>query len=419
MDNKNWTDQLPDLLQGFEESAPEGLWDAVQSGMARKRRQRVAWWISGAVAAAAAVVLAVFLWPVEPTVTLVPGADSLAKAEEETEVLVPEQEEIPVIEPVTEFQPISSKSFTKSLLADAGSSAAAATEQTVTPSEAVSEEEVTPEETPDAKSETPAAPATPEKTAETEKQKPVAENPTPETQQPFVIPLEQQIRRSSTSAGGLRLALRTEGCLSPSQSLTTTGYGLPSASGNLPGNISLRMVSRNKASTSQTEHSQSARLSLGVQYAFLPRLALESGLSLTTLQSHTTTVAGAAQTTSHQKMQYLGIPLMLHFDALQWRRLGLYLQAGPMFEWCVGTQVTENSELGDHQLDGSLNNQRVKDQVWSLQAAAGVQLKVFSHGALFIQPGFSYHFPGTGEVENYYTTHPAAFSLSFGYRFLL
>ena len=414
MDNKNWTDQLPDLLQGFEESAPEGLWDAVQSGMARKRRQRVAWWISGAVAAAAAVVLAVFLWPVEPTVTLVPGADSLAKVEEETEApVVPEPEEIPVMEPVTGRKPASSQTTMR--LADAGP------QPVVTPSE----------ETPAAQPETLETPTTPEpsepsekasepgKTTEPEKQNPAAESPRPETQQPVIIPLEQQIRRNSAATGGLRLALRTEGCLSPSQSLTTTGYGLPSASGNLPGNISLRMVSRNKASTSQTEHSQSARLSLGVQYAFLPRLAVESGLSLTTLQSHTTTVAGAAQTTSNQKMQYLGIPLMLHFDALQWKRLGLYLQAGPMFEWCIGTQVTENSELGDRQLDGTLNHERVKDNVWSLQAAAGVQLKVFSHGALFVQPGFSWHFPGTGEVENYYTTHPAAFSLSFGYRFLL
>ena len=92
-----------------------------------------------------------------------------------------------------------------------------------------------------------------------------------------MIPLEEQIRRSS-AAVGLRLALRTEGCLSPSQTLTTTGYGLPSTSATLPGGISLRMLSRNKASTSESVHSQSARISLGVQYAFLPRLAVESGL---------------------------------------------------------------------------------------------------------------------------------------------
>lgn len=412
MDNKNWTDQLPDLLQEFQESAPEGLWDAVQSGLAQRRRQRVAWWISGAVAAAAAVVLAVFLWPAAPSVTLVPGEEQVAQVTPETVVLpetVPEMPEAPAAPetPVTKSaaRPAVALQVAPEIapVAEPVAEPAAAPETAPVMEEPATEPVAVPTTRPEAEPAT--TPAT----------KPAAE----QAPQPVVIPLEQQIRRRSAAGGGLRLALRTEGCLSPSQTLTSAGYGLPMSSATLPGGISLRMLNRNQASTSESVHSQSARVSLGVQYAFLPRLAVETGLSLTTLHSTVTTETGTAQSSSVRRMQYLGVPLMLHFDALEWWRLGFYLQAGPMYEWCIGTQTTEISGLGERLLDDTQSKQRVDDGIWSLQTAAGVQLRLFQHGALFVQPGFSWHFPGTGTVENYYTTHPAAFSLSFGFRFLL
>ena len=56
----NWTDKLPSLMEGYQEVPPEGLWDAVQASAARPK---VLWWplAAGVVAAAAAVVIGVFL----------------------------------------------------------------------------------------------------------------------------------------------------------------------------------------------------------------------------------------------------------------------------------------------------------------------------------------------------------------------
>ena len=68
MMDKNWTDRLPDLLQDYQEAPPEGLWDAVNSGMvSRKRRIPAAvWYVAGGLAAAAAVALLLFLRPSAP-----------------------------------------------------------------------------------------------------------------------------------------------------------------------------------------------------------------------------------------------------------------------------------------------------------------------------------------------------------------
>ena len=79
--SKKWTESLPTLLEGFEEAAPEGLWDAVQAGLSPKRRVAAGWWYAaGGLLAAAAVVLAVFLWKPSPQGSAVPG-DPLAKAD--------------------------------------------------------------------------------------------------------------------------------------------------------------------------------------------------------------------------------------------------------------------------------------------------------------------------------------------------
>ena len=59
------------------------------------------------------------------------------------------------------------------------------------------------------------------------------------------------------------------------------------------------------------------------------------------------------------------------------------------------------------------------DGIWSLNAGAGLQWNVTEHSALFVQPGFSYHFAGGNHIETYYTAHPASFNLAIGYRLTL
>ena len=56
MSKNNWTDQLPELFEGYTEAEPEGLWDAVQGAMAPKQKKAAAaaWWWYGAAALAAA-----------------------------------------------------------------------------------------------------------------------------------------------------------------------------------------------------------------------------------------------------------------------------------------------------------------------------------------------------------------------------
>ena len=63
--SKHWTDRLPELLESYTEAEPEGLWDAVQSGLTPPRRRIPAfwWYAAGGLLAAASIAAAWLLRP--------------------------------------------------------------------------------------------------------------------------------------------------------------------------------------------------------------------------------------------------------------------------------------------------------------------------------------------------------------------
>ena len=379
--SKDWTNKLPELLEGYTEAEPEGLWDAVQAGLAPKPRRHViaAWWyVGGALLAAAAVSAVFFLWPsrpVHPSVTPVVPGELMAQ--------------------VSSVQPVPLSVKTPEITDEAPSEAPPSVK--------------TPEITDEAPSEAPPSVKTPEITDD------APDKPR------RVRPLKVQIGLSGT------------GYLSQIATSTTTGVGIPvnlgirpnslpltkaNSSGSTNESVMTRMLSRNKASTTNAVHGQSARLALGVTVGVTEHWAVETGAVFSTLFSSYTTEAGGSNETLSRTMKYCGIPLYARYNALEWKRLSLFLNAGPMYEFTTKTSVNKTTFAGRAQTGYTSDNTLVKDVKWSLNAGGGVQLRVLEHGALYVLPGVSYHFAGNSTLENYYTEHPLSFSVTFGYNFL-
>ena len=183
------------------------------------------------------------------------------------------------------------------------------------------------------------------------------------------------------------------------------------------------MFGRNKPSTTECNHRQSARLAAGIKVNFLPHWGVETGITATTLESNWETTTGNSVQTTEQMMHYLGIPLYLHFNALEWRGMSLYLAAGPMYEFTDETSEISSTRLNGKLISSAADQSLQKDHRWSVNAAAGLQLEFMENNAIYIQPGFSYHFKHKNvdglDVQNYYTAKPAAFNLTIGYRLIL
>ena len=101
----------------------------------------------------------------------------------------------------------------------------------------------------------------------------------------------------------------------------------------------------------------------------------------------------------------------------EWKRFGMYLSAGPMYEFSTGTNTSTTTSIGTSRTRND-DHERYKDDKWSLNANAGMQMRVFNRSAIFVQPGFSYHFKDDSSLETFYTEHPAAFNITCGYRLL-
>lgn len=213
------------------------------------------------------------------------------------------------------------------------------------------------------------------------------------------------------------------GQMSPKTMQTVVSSGTPSVaiatkawSG---GSFDFGMVSRNKPSTTETSHWQSARIALSLKCSIGERWGVESGICMSTLSTSINTESGNGTKKTNRHVEYLGIPLYVNFNALHWNRFSVYMTAGPMYEFATGVHLESESYLNGKRTSSSTDDTLQKDRIWSLNAGAGLQWNVTEHSALFVQPGFSYHFVGGNHIETYYTAHPASFNLAIGYRLTL
>jgi hypothetical protein len=254
----------------------------------------------------------------------------------------------------------------------------------------------------------------------------------PET---HVVPLERRqprVRRKPTTV--VQAGFTATGYFSQIASNSTTGVGVPAnpgsrlsfmpmtkASGTPGVNYSAgpSMLSRNKASTTDASHSQSAKLAVTLKVNLDYRWGIETGIVSSTLKSEFNTMVGSSRTFTDRTITYLGIPLFATYNVFEWHRLSMYLSAGPMYEFTTRTNLESRSYVGGSLTESNFDDTLYEDSKWSVNASAGLQLRVSDHSALFVQPGVSYHFKDDSALETFYTEHPASYNITFGYRALL
>ena len=393
---RDWTEDLPELFEGYTEDAPEGLWEAVEagSGAAAGRRRKAGWWYAGgALLAAAAVVAAVILFrpAADPSVIQVSSGEMVA--ESSAPVLVPVPAATPALTPAP-VQPLIPATIPSQI-------PAADTKE----AQSVSEEPKPAEQTPG------------------------SANPWMESKEPLKPFKPKQRHRIRVQAGVFGSGQMAQNVSQSGQAATHIASMMGSApaiqtkslSGG-PATFDPSIIGRNKPATTQNNHRQSARLGVGVKVNFLPHWGVESGLTFTTLNSTFETTRGNITQIVERELHYLGIPLYLHFNALQWRGVGIYLAAGPMYEFTNESTESFSTRLNGKLISSATDNTLQKDHRWSFNLDAGLQLEFMENNAIYIQPGFSYHFPQQVvpvDLQSYYTTRPASFNLTIGYRLLL
>lgn len=383
----NWTDKLPSLMEGYQEVPPEGLWDAVQAGVASPI---VPWWpwAAGLAAAAAAVVLAVFLWRPMP---------SAIPADAPFGLLTVPAERLADVTPAKPTPRAPKGPISCSNPAETETRAPEGPVSCSNPSEPSQSEPSQPE--------------------------PVAEPQAwPEQPQPWPEP-EQSARKPRRKPGRVEITVTSGGMLlAQAPGTVTKSYGVAynpgmgNAAPMVKSDITTRMLSRNRETTTESQHRRLPRISLGVNYEFLPRWSVGTGITYSSLRSDYTALSGTTETRTVRHLHYLGVPLNIQYRAWEWKGFSLYLSGGPMLESAVGANVETNSYVSGKLASEQSESISCKDWFWSLNAGAGLQFKITRKGALYVQPGLSWHMPGGDHIESSYTARPLSFEMDFGAR---
>lgn len=378
MAENKWNQKLRQKMEGYEQAPPEGLWEAVEAALPGRRAAAFPWWALAGVAAA--VLAVVMLWPDTP---LAPDDAVAIVSPVETEA-VPDEA---VAVPETSAEDVSSGNvaIVSPVSAVPASEADAADVPSVAPADTVAK--VSPSQ-PDSVPEKDVIPAEPVFAVQAAKRNRLAYS-------------------ASLVAGGL-----------PGVAISTsTGYGLLQASPSRSGSKMAPLLSRNKPSETETRHSVAMSVGAMFSLSFSEHWGIETGLQLTNLQTQTKSVSGSITNVSDKTISYVGVPVRVVYTPWRIDRFSLYASAGPMFEYGFASFGKQETYMGEERTAQEPFRGKESDAVFSLGANLGAQWQVSYAGALFVQPGVSWHIAGTGNTETFYTAHPVSFAISAGFRF--
>ena len=416
-------------LSEYGQTPPEGLWEAVEAKV-RKPSAAFPWWwaLAGAAAAVAAVLLVVRPGGVTvPSASVKDTAEAVAALERADTLVSPQAEP----EPDVMTAPAARKAYAAltpvptspaAVVPSAGTGVVPSAEAgVVTP--AVEDSPVAAESESEVQQPVEAEVPVAEENASEDKPsgKPVAGSPAPGKELPVEIktyPAEKPLYADAGPDNRIRMSFIASGVPGGHFSHSEIQYGIGQQMRMAPSPKSFSsLLSRNRSTETQTEYSLAYRAGILVNLQLSKHWSVESGLQLSRLAGTVTSSVGSISTQTKNTMLYLGIPVYAVYTPWEGRNLGIYFSAGPMAEYGVLMTGSVRETIGTV-VNTTHDAVFPKDFIFSLGANAGLQLKIGSLAALFVQPGISWHIPSENSPESYYTAHPLAFTLGGGLRVL-
>ena len=164
---------------------------------------------------------------------------------------------------------------------------------------------------------------------------------------------------------------------------------------------------------SELKHYMPVSVGLSASFALGEWLALESGLTYTNLYSKSDNSGKVSNYHYTQNLHYIGIPLAVNINLVDFGSLSIYGKAGSSIEFCVAAKKRQY-------IDGAIN--LVEDIATEgvqigLNAAAGVNYRLVDNLGLFAEAGVGYWTATKPQPSSWRTDHPLGFSLMAGVRF--
>ncbi len=167
----------------------------------------------------------------------------------------------------------------------------------------------------------------------------------------------------------------------------------------------------------KTKHRMPIRSGLSVRYGVTERLGVETGLCYTYLSSDFTYGPAGNGESTDQTLHFVGVPLNVSYTLWGNKLFNVYVSGGGMAEFNVKGKAVTTTTIGGQVADEAEDDVRTKRVQWSVNAAAGAQLNLFSGVGVYVEPGVAYYIANGTSVKSAYTDRPWNFNLKIGLRY--
>ena len=158
-------------------------------------------------------------------------------------------------------------------------------------------------------------------------------------------------------------------------------------------------------SQEKLDHSLPLALSLRLSYGLSEKFSLESGVSYTRMSAD---IEGGARSGGRQELSFIGVPILARYTPLSRGRFSLYGEAGPQIDFCVGAKFKRDGVSSDiHNVSPMVN----------AIATVGVQLNLAKGLGVYVEPGAVINISSDGTTKNYYSDKGIVPSITVGLRY--
>lgn len=183
--------------------------------------------------------------------------------------------------------------------------------------------------------------------------------------------------------------------------------------------IGINIFNQGKEAKTEYKHHLPVRVGVKVAYTLNEHWSIESGLTYTRLSSDMKDGTKENYFTGEQRLNYVGIPVNMKYNAWSYKRLNLYGSAGVLAEKCVSGNTTKEYVLNNATKKKETDGIDCKPLQMSVNAAFGVQFDVLNNVGIYAEPGVSYHFDDRSSLQTIYKEKPLNFNINVGVRYTI
>ena len=176
------------------------------------------------------------------------------------------------------------------------------------------------------------------------------------------------------------------------------------------------IASHNTGKIEQKEHhDKPITLGISLTKSLTGRWSLETGLQYSMLNSRFQMGENGYSVMSKQRVHYLGIPLRVSYNWIDYKRLSTYTSVGGALHIPMYGKVN-SSYLVNWKSAYSESRHITPSLQWQAGVGIGLQYKFIPNVSIFAEPTFNWFIPSGSETHTIWTEHPFMFTCPLGVR---